>query len=147
MFRVYLYARVSTNDQQTLPCKNRAMREYAARRGWTITMQVREVGSGAAQRESREKLPEAARRSSAENSQYFHDSDSERERSASYSYHRTKCPCDSRRRIRRSKRIRHSSLRGQDSINIRGLTFVVVDNESWGNLKRHPSLAKLSVAT
>jgi hypothetical protein len=49
--------------------------------------------------------------------------------------------------IRRSKRIRQSSLRGQDSINIRGLTFVVVDNESWGNLKRHPSLAKLSVAT
>jgi len=25
----------------------RALREYAARRGWTIAMQVREVGSGA----------------------------------------------------------------------------------------------------
>ncbi|MGH9719430.1 MAG: recombinase family protein [Bryobacteraceae bacterium] len=42
--------------------QNRTMREYAARRGWTITMQVREVGSGAVQREVREKLLEAARR-------------------------------------------------------------------------------------
>jgi DNA invertase Pin-like site-specific DNA recombinase len=38
------------------------MREYAARRGWMIVMQVREVGSGAVQRQSREKLLEAARR-------------------------------------------------------------------------------------
>ena len=35
MFRVGLYARVSTNDQQTLAMQNRAMREYAARRGWS----------------------------------------------------------------------------------------------------------------
>ena len=62
MFRAGLYARVSTNDQQTLPMQSRAMREYAARRGWTIAMQVREVGSGAAKREAREKLLEAARR-------------------------------------------------------------------------------------
>ena len=62
MFRVGLYARVSTLDQQTLPMQNRTMREYAARRGWSIVMQVREVGSGAAQREAREKLVEAARR-------------------------------------------------------------------------------------
>jgi putative DNA-invertase from lambdoid prophage Rac len=41
---------------------SRAMREYATRRGWTITAQVREVGSGAAKRETREKLLEAARR-------------------------------------------------------------------------------------
>jgi DNA invertase Pin-like site-specific DNA recombinase len=41
---VGLYARVSTHDQQTIP------------------MQVREVGSGAVQRQSREKLLEAARR-------------------------------------------------------------------------------------
>jgi len=38
------------------------MREYAARRSWTIAVQVREVGSGAAQRQAREKLLEAARR-------------------------------------------------------------------------------------
>src|SRR5450432_1780185 len=62
MFRAGLYARVSTNDQQTLSMQSRAMREYAARRGWTIAVQVREVGSGAAKRESREKLLEAARR-------------------------------------------------------------------------------------
>ena len=40
----------------------RALRDYAARRGWTITMQVKEVGSGASQRQMREKLMDAARR-------------------------------------------------------------------------------------
>jgi DNA invertase Pin-like site-specific DNA recombinase len=57
-----LYARVSTNDQQTLPMQLRALRDYAVRRGWTITMQVKEVGSGASQRQMREKLMDAARR-------------------------------------------------------------------------------------
>jgi putative DNA-invertase from lambdoid prophage Rac len=38
------------------------LREYASRREWTIAMQVKEVGSGAAQRELREKLIDAARR-------------------------------------------------------------------------------------
>jgi len=38
------------------------MREYAARRGWTIAVNVREVGTGAAKRETREKVLEAARR-------------------------------------------------------------------------------------
>lgn len=36
MLRAGLYARVSTNDQQTLSMQSRALREYAARRGWTI---------------------------------------------------------------------------------------------------------------
>jgi DNA invertase Pin-like site-specific DNA recombinase len=62
MSRAGIYARVSTNDQQTLAMQNRAMREYAGRRGWMITLQVREVGSGAAMREARERLLEAARR-------------------------------------------------------------------------------------
>ncbi len=62
MFRAGLYARVSTNDQQTLAMQNRAMGEYAVRRGWTIALQVREVNSGAAKREAREKVLEAARR-------------------------------------------------------------------------------------
>src|ERR1700733_1933422 len=39
MFRAGLYARVSTNDQQTLPMQSRAMREYAARRGWPIAVE------------------------------------------------------------------------------------------------------------
>jgi putative DNA-invertase from lambdoid prophage Rac len=62
MFRAGLYARVSTNDQQTHPMQLRALREYAARRGWIIAIQVREVGSGAEKRQAREKLIEAARR-------------------------------------------------------------------------------------
>src|SRR5580698_1163660 len=65
MLRAGLYARVSTNDQQTqqtLAMQNRAMREYAARRGWVIALQIREVNSGAARREAREKILEAARR-------------------------------------------------------------------------------------
>ena len=60
--RAGLYARVSTQDQQTIPMQTRALREYATRRGWTITRQVKEIGSGASQRERREQLLEAARR-------------------------------------------------------------------------------------
>src|SRR2546429_6081819 len=48
------------------PCKidpyRPFLREYAIRRGWTIALQVKEVGSGASQRQLREKLLEAARR-------------------------------------------------------------------------------------
>jgi DNA invertase Pin-like site-specific DNA recombinase len=62
MFRVGLYARVSTHDQQTLPLQMRAMREYAAKRGWAIAVQIKEVGSGAVEREMRQKLLDAARR-------------------------------------------------------------------------------------
>jgi DNA invertase Pin-like site-specific DNA recombinase len=61
-FRAGPYARVSTQDQQTIPMQTRAMREYAARRGWKITLQIKEVGSGAAQRERRDQLLDAARR-------------------------------------------------------------------------------------
>src|SRR6202790_437873 len=61
-FRAGVYARVSTSDQQTVPLQIRALREYAVRRGWTIVLQVKEVGSGASQRQLREKLLEAARR-------------------------------------------------------------------------------------
>jgi DNA invertase Pin-like site-specific DNA recombinase len=62
MFRVGLYARVSTHDQKTLPLQMRAMREYTAKRGWAIALQIKEVGSGAAERELREQLLAAARR-------------------------------------------------------------------------------------
>jgi putative DNA-invertase from lambdoid prophage Rac len=62
MFRVGLYARVSTHDQKTLPLQIRTMREYATRRGWAITVQIKEVGSGAVERELREKVMAAARR-------------------------------------------------------------------------------------
>ena len=43
----------------TLAMQNRAMREYAARRGWTITIQIREIGSRAVQRERRARLLES----------------------------------------------------------------------------------------
>jgi putative DNA-invertase from lambdoid prophage Rac len=62
MFRVGLYARVSTFDQHTIPLQIRALREYAAKRGWTVAMQVKEVASGALQRQLRGKLLDAARR-------------------------------------------------------------------------------------
>jgi DNA invertase Pin-like site-specific DNA recombinase len=60
--RVGFYARVSTHDQQTLPLQLHAMRDYAAKRGWTIAAQIKEVGSGASQRELRTTLIAAARR-------------------------------------------------------------------------------------
>jgi DNA invertase Pin-like site-specific DNA recombinase len=62
MFRVGLYAQVSTHDQKTLPLQIRTMREYAAKRGWEIAVQIKEVGSGAVERELRDKLMAAARR-------------------------------------------------------------------------------------
>jgi DNA invertase Pin-like site-specific DNA recombinase len=60
--RAGLYARVSTHDQQTLKLQHRAMQDYAARRGWTIAIEITEVGSGASVRELRKKLLDAARR-------------------------------------------------------------------------------------
>jgi putative DNA-invertase from lambdoid prophage Rac len=62
MLRAGLYARVSTNDQQTLPMQMRALREHAVRRGWAIALQLREVGSGVVERKARQQLMEAARR-------------------------------------------------------------------------------------
>ena len=41
MVRVGLYARVSTHDQQTLTLQNRALRDYAARRGWVVAWQIK----------------------------------------------------------------------------------------------------------
>jgi putative DNA-invertase from lambdoid prophage Rac len=61
-FRVGLYARVSTHDQQTLPLQLHAMRDFAAKRNWTIAVQIKEVGSGASERELRQQLLAAARR-------------------------------------------------------------------------------------
>lgn len=61
-FRVGLYARVSTHDQQTLPLQLHAMRDFAAKRNWTIAVQINEVGCGASERELRQQLLAAARR-------------------------------------------------------------------------------------
>jgi putative DNA-invertase from lambdoid prophage Rac len=60
--RVSLYARVSTNDQQTLPLQLDSMRSYAAQRGWTVVQETQEIGSGSLHRPKRELLMKAARR-------------------------------------------------------------------------------------
>lgn len=60
--RVGLYARVSTHDQQTLPLQLEAMQQYVNQRGWTTTMQIEEIESGAKDRPKRNSLIQAARR-------------------------------------------------------------------------------------
>jgi len=60
--RVGLYARVSTQDQKTLPMQLRALRTYVRQRGWAIGLQIKDVGSGASDRPQREQLMQAARR-------------------------------------------------------------------------------------
>ena len=62
MLRAGLYARVSTLDQQTLPMQMRALRGYAAKRGWTVAEECKEVGSGAAARAIRQRLIDSAKR-------------------------------------------------------------------------------------
>jgi putative DNA-invertase from lambdoid prophage Rac len=62
LVRVGLYARVSTLDQQTLPMQIRALRAYTRHQGWTIVLQIKDVGSGASERLQRELLLKAARR-------------------------------------------------------------------------------------
>jgi putative DNA-invertase from lambdoid prophage Rac len=60
--RAGLYARVSTQDQQTLGLQSEAMMAYIRHRGWSLTKQVKDVGSGAKERAGRETLLKAARR-------------------------------------------------------------------------------------
>jgi putative DNA-invertase from lambdoid prophage Rac len=60
--RAGLYARVSTDDQKSLPQQTRALKRYAREWGWTIAHQVEDIGSGAKDRPKREELLQAARR-------------------------------------------------------------------------------------
>lgn len=60
--KVEMYARVSTLDRQTLPMQIRALRECAAKRGWTMVEEEKEVGCGAVARAIRQRLIDAARR-------------------------------------------------------------------------------------
>jgi DNA invertase Pin-like site-specific DNA recombinase len=60
--RVGIYARVSTQDQQTLPMQLDRMKEFIKHRGWTLTATVEEIGSGAKVRPKREELLRMARR-------------------------------------------------------------------------------------
>lgn len=60
--RAAIYARVSTHDQQTLGLQTESMRAYLKDRGWDLTTQIQDVGSGAKERTGREGLLRAARR-------------------------------------------------------------------------------------
>lgn len=60
--RIGLYARVSTEDQNTLPMQIQAMQNYAASRHWNIVKQIEDVGSGAQERPRRDELIKAARK-------------------------------------------------------------------------------------
>lgn len=60
--KVGIYARVSTHDQQTLKLQLEAMRKYAKSRKWVVTLEIRDIGSGASERPKREELLQAARR-------------------------------------------------------------------------------------
>src|SRR6266849_9861955 len=60
--KIGCYARVSTQDQQTLPLQRDAIAAYAQQRGWSIVATITEVGSGARARRQRDQLMRAARR-------------------------------------------------------------------------------------
>ena len=60
--RVGIYARVSTQDQQTLPMQLEKMKEYIEHRKWNLTVEFEEVGSGAKTRPKREELLRMAKR-------------------------------------------------------------------------------------
>jgi DNA invertase Pin-like site-specific DNA recombinase len=60
--KIGCYARVSTQDQQTLALQRDAMAAYAQQRGWSIVATIIEVGSGVHERQQRDQLMRAARR-------------------------------------------------------------------------------------
>jgi len=61
-FRAGIYARVSTLEQKTLPMQLAKMKKYVKDRGWTVAVQVDDIGSGAKDRPKREEILRAARR-------------------------------------------------------------------------------------
>lgn len=62
--RVGIYARISTQEQQTLPMQLDALRKYAKSRKWKVVIEVQEIGSGIKERKKREDLMHAARQRS-----------------------------------------------------------------------------------
>ncbi|TBR17813.1 MAG: recombinase family protein [Chitinophagaceae bacterium] len=60
--KIGCYARVSTQDQQTLPLQRDAIAAYAQQRGWSIVVTMSEGGSGGRARPQRDPLMRAARR-------------------------------------------------------------------------------------
>jgi putative DNA-invertase from lambdoid prophage Rac len=60
--RVAIYARVSTHDQKTLPMQIEKCSSFAISRGWDVTININEIGSGAVKRPERERLLKLCRR-------------------------------------------------------------------------------------
>jgi putative DNA-invertase from lambdoid prophage Rac len=57
-----IYARVSTQDQKTLPIQIQTLRRYAKDRGWKVVIEIRDTASGAMDRPRREEILRAARK-------------------------------------------------------------------------------------
>jgi len=60
--KVGIYTRVSTHDQKTLPLQLRSLKRYAKQRDWSVSLVIKDVGSGASERTERDKLLVTARR-------------------------------------------------------------------------------------
>jgi putative DNA-invertase from lambdoid prophage Rac len=60
--RVAIYARVSTHDQKTLSMQLEKCSRFSSSRGWEVTMNINEVGSGAVKRPERERLLKLCRK-------------------------------------------------------------------------------------
>ena len=60
--RIGLYARISTHDQKTLSLQLNQMRRYVKDRGWKVSLEIQDIGSGASARPKREDMLKAARR-------------------------------------------------------------------------------------
>ncbi len=57
-----IYARVSTQDQQTLAMQIDSIKKYADARGWLVVSEITEIGSGAKNNPKRKELLNEARR-------------------------------------------------------------------------------------
>lgn len=59
--KVGIYARVSTQEQQTLLLQIKQLRQFAKQRKWTIQIEISDIASGAKTRPKREELLKLAR--------------------------------------------------------------------------------------
>jgi DNA invertase Pin-like site-specific DNA recombinase len=60
--RAVIYARISTNDQNTIPMQIKKCREYAKARDWTVSHIIKDIASGAKQRPQRDDILKLARK-------------------------------------------------------------------------------------
>ena len=62
MKKAAIYARVSTQDQRTLPMQIKTLKRYAKDRGWKVVIEIRDTASGAIDRPRRDEILRAARK-------------------------------------------------------------------------------------